>query len=78
MRYDDSITMGNLGAAELLMSAVVLVAYFGAVGVPAALIFRRIGRPWWFGVFAPIPGLNLALLWFVARWWRASRIGLGC
>lgn len=66
--------MGNLGPAEVLMTGVVLLAYLSVVGIPAAIIFRRIGRPWWFGGFAPIPILNLALLWFVAlgRWDRCQ------
>ena len=58
--------LGGLGIPELLMVVLSLVAYVGLIGAPAAMICRRIGKPWWFGVFALLPLANVALLWFVA------------
>jgi hypothetical protein len=65
---------GGLGIPELLMMAVFLSVYVGLIGVPAAMICRRIGKPWWFGLFALVPLANIALLWFVATtpWSRSS------
>jgi hypothetical protein len=62
--------MGSMGLTEGILLATTLVFYAAAVGIPAAIICRRIGRPLWLGVLALIPALNLILLWFVAmsRW----------
>ncbi len=66
--------MFGLTLPEILLLSLVLVVYAGVIAVPAGMICRRIGRPWWFGVFALIPVLNVALLWFVAvtPWEAAS------
>lgn len=40
---------------------------------PAAKICKRAGFPWWFGIAAVIPPLNVALLWYIALSpWKAS------
>lgn len=70
--------MGELGPFEGVFLAAVMVFYIAAVGVPAAMICRRIGRPVWLGALALIPVLNLALLWFVAiSRWDAERANHG-
>jgi multisubunit Na+/H+ antiporter MnhB subunit len=62
--------MGSLGLTEGIVLAIAILLYAVAVGIPAAIICRRIGRSQWLGVLALIPVLNLGLLWFVAmsRW----------
>jgi Na+/melibiose symporter-like transporter len=61
---------GRLGVPELVIAIGFLVVYGGLVGVPATMICRRIGKPWWLGLLALVPIANVVLLWFVAtsRW----------
>ena len=62
--------MKSLGIPELALLALLLLVLIGLVAFPSAMILRRIGRPWWLGLLALVPILNIALLWFVAvaRW----------
>jgi hypothetical protein len=59
----------------LQMLPVLILAVVGTVIVvwPAARICKRAGYPWWWGIGAVIPPLNLALLWYIALLpWKVS------
>ena len=61
---------GTLPVPAFPLVMVLMLAYVGVIVVPASMICRRIGKPWWLGLLALVPLVNLALLWFVAiaRW----------
>ena len=56
----------GFGVTKAMVLALILLVYIGLIVLPAAIICRRIGRPWWFGAFALVPVVNIGLLWFVA------------
>jgi hypothetical protein len=57
----------------LPMLALVLAVGTVIVVWPAAKICKRAGYPWWFGIAAVIPLLNVALLWYIALSpWKVS------
>lgn len=49
-----------------IVFVLVLALYVVAILLPACRICIKAGYPSWAGVFALVPLLNLALLWFVA------------
>lgn len=65
---------GSVGLPEGVVIAAI-VAIVLAIAWPAARICGRLGFPRWLGLFAVIPMVNLALLWFVALapWRRQPR-----
>lgn len=68
----------DMRPSVLQMLPIFVLAVVGVVGVvivvwPAAKICKRTGYPWWFGIAAVIPPLNVALLWYIALSpWKVS------
>jgi hypothetical protein len=58
----------DMRPSVLQMLPILVLAIVGTVVVvwPAARICKRAGHPWWFGIGAVIPLLNVALLWYIA------------
>jgi hypothetical protein len=56
--------VGSFGLPELVIVLAIALSSFFVIW-PASRICRRIGYPWWLGIFSVVPIANIGLLWFV-------------